>query len=581
MDQQRARREPTRQSAAGQAIPAVMLPVILPVILGLVIFAASLAGILLRLSGSLSFFWIANAVLLGLMMRHRPFATAAGWAAAAIGYLAADLVTGSDPLKTVLLTIPNLAGAWAGLAMFRRLDRGTPLMAQAGGVLALILIAAAASLAAALTGLVPGMLLFDLSAPRALALWFVTEFSNFVAVLPLMLTLPGWRAVMRQWGRGRTALARRRASLAASGQRQIARQIVRRIVWRLTPLAAYGLSLALEPAIGGPGSLAFPVPALLWCAVTYSVAAATFLTLTYASWVLIVLSPALAGAQFQADPELAIVSLRLGVALAALAPVMVAVIMAERNESLRVAAVARASAEDAMAQRSLLLATMAHELRTPLNSIVGYAALIASEMRGPVGQRQYVDDAASIELAGRHLATLVTDLLDTAKVEAGNIDLTLVPTGSREIVDQAVRLVRGMALEKHVQIVVVEGDGRDGAWPTVRADDRAIKQVLINLFSNAVKFSTPGGEIRISHARAGGRLRISIADRGRGIEAEELARLCRAYAQAGDQATQRQGTGLGLALSAQLIHQHGGKLVLESTPGVGTAASFDLEIAVA
>lgn len=226
-----------------------------------------------------------------------------------------------------------------------------------------------------------------------------------------------------------------------------------------------------------------------------------------------------------------------------------------------------------MAARTLLLATMAHELRSPLTAIVGFSNMMAKEVFGPVGHAKYLDYAQSIEMAGSHLSELVTDLLDTAKVEAGKIELSLAPVSSREMVEQSLRLVRGLAVEAEVSLSMTDGD-----WPQVHADQRAVKQVLINLLSNAVKFSQPSGRVEISGAAGADRLVISVRDFGRGITEEELALIGRPFVQIGDPATRRQGSGLGLALSQELVERHGGRLRLESTLGQGATARFDLPL---
>lgn len=526
-----------------------------PLILGLIVFAAALFGIMTRLSGHLSFFWIANAVLLGVMVRQPAFVKPACWVAAGLGFVAADILTGSPWSKSFLLTTANMAGVYAGILMYRWIGCRARMFKNPTCMWHLIGIAAAASAAAAFSGITLSVLRFDpiygsLPLTYGALLWFVTEFTNYIVVLPLMLALPD-RILAREWVR------------KLRGTRWTFKDV--------SPVAAYFLCLLLMPLIEGPGLLAFPLPALLWCAVVYSVVTTEYLTFAFAVLVLLFVSVELVGIHFYADSSLNILSLRLGVALASLAPLMVSIVMASRNEALRMAASAQAIAEDAMASRSLLLATMAHELRSPLNAISGYAGLMSQQMRGQLSDRRYVEDAKSIELASQHLATLVTDLLDTAKIEAGQIDLEMAEVSSAATVEQAIRLIRGVALEKQIKIVQAEGD-----WPPILADDRAIKQVLINLVANAVKFSNVGDTINIVGQTVGNRLIIEVIDTGSGMSAAELERLGQAYRQAGDREGQRQGTGLGLALSRHLIEQHGGKLRLTSAVGIGTTAAFDL-----
>ena len=205
-----------------------------------------------------------------------------------------------------------------------------------------------------------------------------------------------------------------------------------------------------------------------------------------------------------------------------------------------------------MSARTLLLATMTHELRSPLTAVVGFSGMMARQAYGPVGHPKYLDYAQSIEMAGSHLSELVTDLLDTATVEAGKIELSLATVSSREMVEQSLRLVRGLAVEAEVSLIMTDGD-----WPQVHADQRAVKQVLINLLSNAVKF-TASGEIRLTLAGRregdGWRLRAEVKDSGIGVSPEKIASLFERFTQA-DASTTRTygGTGLGLAISRRLV----------------------------
>jgi two-component system cell cycle sensor histidine kinase PleC len=248
--------------------------------------------------------------------------------------------------------------------------------------------------------------------------------------------------------------------------------------------------------------------------------------------------------------------------------------MAERNELLAEAQAARKAAEDAMVARTLLLATMAHELRSPLTAVVGFSGMMAKQSLGPVGHPKYLDYAQTIEMAGSHLSDLVSDLLDTARVEAGKFELSPASASSQKIVEQSLRLVRGLAVDGSVSLVVAPCD-----WPEVHADPRAIKQVLINLLSNAVKFSPPGGVVEISGLVGHDRLTIQVKDNGPGVAPEDLAQLGQPYAQARGEETRRRGWGLGLMLSGELVSMHGGTLRLESKPGAGATAIFDLPLA--
>jgi len=512
---------------------------------GLLVLVTALAGIGLQPhTGLLSAFWAANAVLLALMLRRRDFATPLGWASAVTGFLAADAWAGSDPLRILLLTTANMTGVIAGYLVLRRAEQDDLALRKTSSALHLVAGTAAAAIAAGLVGAIAHKLLFGSPLQEGFTYWFVTEFANYIAILPVMLTV--------------TPPSRPALQTGISLQ-------------RLVPLLVTLAGFLLEPVIGGPGALAFAVPGLLWCALTYSIAATAFLTFLFAMWTFVTLTMGLGPVLHPMTADIELISLRLGVTLVALAPITVATVMSARNAMLREAAAARAAAEDALASRSLLLATMTHELRSPLGAMIGLAEVMTRQSHGALGDARYLDYAASIANSGRHLNTLVTDLLDTAKVEAGRIELSKEPVSSRVLVDQSLCLVRGLAMDARVSLTVVPGD-----WPDVYVDARAVKQVLINLVSNAIKFSPKGATVTIAAESGPSRMTVRVSDTGRGIAPADLKLLGQAWTQAGETAAQRRGSGLGLALSMQLVAQHGGTLRLESALGMGTSAIFDL-----
>ncbi|WP_374578779.1 ATP-binding protein [Phenylobacterium sp.] len=513
--------------------------------------AAALIGIFLRPSGDLSAFWPANAVLLGLLIRHPRLAKAGGWIAAALALVAADVLTGSSWNKSAMLSICNLGGIGLGYVLSMRLTPRDRLLQRPASLVAVMLIILAASLLTSLLGAMTTVFLFHGGLAHGFFVWLAAELANYIVILPIVLTFPGPAAVRRR-------LERLRASPPRLGD--------------TAPLLSYLACLAMVPIVGGPGALAFPVPSLLWCALTYGLAASSVLTLSFAISTLVALSITTQGMNHLSSLDL--LSLRLGVMLVALAPIAVASAMAERNELLAQAQAARKAAEEAMAARTLLLATMAHELRSPLTAVVGFSGMMAKQSLGPVGHPKYLDYAQTIEMAGSHLNDLVSDLLDTARVEAGKFELSLASASSRKFVEQSLRLVRGLAVDGSVSLIVAPGD-----WPEVHADPRAIKQVLINLLSNAVKFSPPGGVVEISGRVDQDRLVIQVSDNGPGIAPEDLPQLGRPYAQVQGEETRRRGWGLGLMLSGELVAMHGGVLRLESNPGAGATAIFDLPLA--
>ena len=527
-------------------------PAIDPLIVFVVVFSTCMLGILLQPTGLLSSFWAANAVLLGLFVRVPSLATRLGWAAACLGYLGADLMMGSSLEKTGLLTVANMVGVVLGFVLFSQLDRSMLRMRHPLSSIYLLAITFAASTAAGLVGMIANPVLFQRDTVEGFFFWFISEFVNYLAVLPLMLTFNGFKTP---------------ASL-----KEIFNGLLRDPMRPLPALTCL-LGAAIAPLVEGPAALVFPVPGLIWCALVYNIGTVAVLTFVVAAWTLISTSLHWVDMGFAVGTFDDLLSFRLGVSLVLLAPISIASVTAAHNASLHEAKAARAAAEKAMASRALLLATMAHELRSPLNSIVGLSGLLEAEPMGPLGNEKYREFAEHIRLSGTHLNDLVTDLLDTAKVEAGKTQMLIATTPSRAMIEQSMRLVAGLAMESQIDISIEEGP-----WPTVMADSRAIKQVMINLLSNAVKFSPRGSPIKVASKLDDGRLTISVRDFGCGIAAEELARLGRPYEQAGDQASYRQGTGLGLSLSMNLIAKHGGVLRLTSMQGAGTTASFDLEL---
>ncbi|RZJ98054.1 MAG: PAS domain-containing protein [Brevundimonas sp.] len=251
----------------------------------------------------------------------------------------------------------------------------------------------------------------------------------------------------------------------------------------------------------------------------------------------------------------------------------------DREEKLSLLArkyeVAMTRAEAANQAKSEFLANMSHELRTPLNAINGFSEIMAGELFGPLGHDKYKGYAGDILKSGQHLLSLINDILDMAKIEAGKLTLHYEQVSVKEVVDDATRLMRGKIQDAGLNLLVDAPD-----LPDIEADHRGLKQVVLNLISNAVKFTPEGGDIVVALSRLDDdRLRVAVTDTGIGIAPEDLARLARPFEQVeGQHSKTTQGTGLGLALTKSLIELHGGELVMQSAPGEGTTVSFDLPI---
>jgi cell cycle sensor histidine kinase DivJ len=224
------------------------------------------------------------------------------------------------------------------------------------------------------------------------------------------------------------------------------------------------------------------------------------------------------------------------------------------------------AAQTASRIKSEFLANMSHELRTPLNAVIGFSDLILSKTFGELNPR-YREYAQLIHEAGNHLLSLVSDILDLAKIEAGRFSCDFRVLDLKETTTACLPLIERRAAEHKIRIQAYLPVGP----VEVEADMRGCKQILINLLSNAVKFSRPGGKVTLSLREAGEEAMISVRDEGVGIPAELLARLGQPFEQgSNDPMLAREGTGLGLALVKALISRHGGRFTVESREGVGT-----------
>ena len=234
---------------------------------------------------------------------------------------------------------------------------------------------------------------------------------------------------------------------------------------------------------------------------------------------------------------------------------------------------ARAEADQSNQGKSQFLAGMSHELRTPLNAVIGFSDIMRQQMFGELSPK-YAEYAQLIWESGQHVLDMVNDVLDMSKIEAQKYQLSLETFDIRDPVSQALRLMRGQAHEKSVDIVTHLPPG----GLVVTADRRAIKQICLNLLSNAIKFTPKGGRVTLSVTQSGDTVDIVIRDTGIGIAPDDLNRIGRPYEQSGTPEQKSMGTGLGLSLVKAMAHLHGGKMTLASTLGEGTTVTVALPV---
>jgi two-component system, cell cycle sensor histidine kinase PleC len=228
----------------------------------------------------------------------------------------------------------------------------------------------------------------------------------------------------------------------------------------------------------------------------------------------------------------------------------------------------RAKAEDANRAKSMFLANMSHELRTPLNAIMGFSEVLENEMFGPIQNKAYKNYAGDIHNSGRYLLTLINDILDLSRIEAGRRDIHEEPTHMIDCLHHASTLLQARSDEKKLSVSI----DAPGSLPKLLCDYRALNQIAINLLTNAVKFTPDNGTIRMkAEVLPDGRMAMSVADDGPGIPKAEQQQLMMAFSR-GAQATKLaiEGAGLGLPIVKGLMEAHSGSLSIRSEPGQGT-----------
>ena len=228
---------------------------------------------------------------------------------------------------------------------------------------------------------------------------------------------------------------------------------------------------------------------------------------------------------------------------------------------------AKQSAETASRAKSSFLATMSHELRTPLNAVIGFAQLLEQDRFGPVGYQKYKEYIGHIRESGEHLLAVINDILDLSRVEAGEAALHESAVDLADLVQRTCGLMETKVRAGELTLAHRLSAG----LPRLHADARAVKQILLNLLANAVKFTGPGGQVTVEVRRVEDGLELAVSDTGIGIEAADQQRIFEPFVQVESELNRRfEGTGLGLPLVRSLVELHGGRITLESAPGQGT-----------
>jgi NO-binding membrane sensor protein with MHYT domain/anti-sigma regulatory factor (Ser/Thr protein kinase) len=241
-----------------------------------------------------------------------------------------------------------------------------------------------------------------------------------------------------------------------------------------------------------------------------------------------------------------------------------------RTVNLRLAE-SRAAAEASSRAKTDFLAQMSHELRTPLNAIIGFSQLIRDQMMGPIGGT-YAVYAGDIHDSGQHLLNIINNILDFTKAEAGHLKLQEMPIDVREIIDRCMKVVAPQLEKNRITATIdVAAD-----LPRLNADDLKLRQILINLLSNAAKFTPDGGRIAVKAVlEEDGALVLSIADTGIGMSPDQIPRAFEAFSQIDSSLSRKfEGTGLGLPLAKRLVELHGGSLTIESVRDSGTTVQI-------
>ena len=532
-----------------------------------IIFLSAWAGLALSdHMGRISAIWVANAILVFFLLESPRRAWPAILAAGLGGNLFADLYAGDDILTALTLTSCNAAGVmviagpmqWFGL--HRNFSKPQSMLVFYALAIGPAPLSAAVMAAAYFHTLGRDFLDSTLN-------WYATDALGYGIVVPILMTVP-LESLRRIFGRD-----------LILGTLTVVGVVLLTIVvcyWG----GLYGWSLAF---------LFFP--AVLLATFKRGFAGGAIGVLMTGGYLMMrVLTGGAHGpVPFQTEHG-QIITIQLFIAVMGFSVILTGAALAERRRleeglaaaivraeaSREEALVARDAADKASRAKSMFLATMSHELRTPLNAIIGFSELTHGEAFGPVGNERYREYADLILRAGRHLLSLINDVLDMSKIEAGKYDLQHQSLDICGVIRECRELMADRARERAVMLI--EEVPAQCLWAD--ADHRALKQILLNLVSNAIKFTPRDGKVTIGARYEGDTFVLWVRDTGVGIPPDQLSRLGNPFVQIRNNAgASHEGTGLGLALVRALAELHRGSFRIESTLGRGTTASVVMPIA--
>ena len=478
------------------------------------------------------------------------------WPAIAIGAFTANYLSGAPVLAAVGIAIGNTMEALVGTYLLQKVPDFRRELDRVRDVLAFMFLAAALSTLIAATIGVTTLLAFDLIPPAGYGetwlAWWLGDAIGIILVAPLILAWLEWKPRIR--------IARISESLGLAS------------VIALTSFVVFGAEPGHEGVARAREYMLFPP--LVWAALRFGPRGAVTST-AFTTAIAIVYTAMGQGPFARGDLHDSLLSLQLFAGIAGATFLVLGASMAERRRTARDLDTARELAESANKAKSGFLAVVSHELRTPLNAIMGYVDLLLLEIAGPltVNQRGILE---RIRQSQRHLLSLIEDMLGFAQVEAGRLSFVLQDVNVRHSIEAVEHIVNPETSKKALTLRVSEID------PSlfVHADPDRLRQILLNLVTNAVKFTEPGGIIQIDAERVGNSVTIKVADTGIGISEQNLAHVFDPFFQVDQGGTRKHpGVGLGLSIVRDIVLAMNGDVAIESTAGKGTIVSISLPVA--